>query len=253
MGENQWVRIGIKLSSDKYYPVAESTSEFASFLGCWRWSAPPTCFFGKNLISIKSIITLDLNPSSSCKIEANKQNLGAFFGCSFTRGQVSLKNRPAICGTLKAHKGVETRRNSHEVASTILRTSEDFRTLPPQKSRWWVSKLNLFLFTPIPPCSPPPPPRKTQKASLEPSLQAPGGATKEHTSNKPPVPLLFPGFPMWYTYLPTTRSPGNLHREAPSWTWTNGTCSPWPTRTRWEQGGRPGEQQLGWWFDVYCY
>ena len=26
--------IGIKLSSDKYYPVAESTSEFVSFLGC---------------------------------------------------------------------------------------------------------------------------------------------------------------------------------------------------------------------------
>ena len=141
---------------------------------------------------------------------------------------------------------VEIRRNSHEVTSTMVRTSQVFHTLEPQKSRSWLSKLNLFLFTPTPRFSPPPPPRKTQKASLEPSLQAPGGGTKEHTPNKPPVPMLFfPGFPRGKPTYPPPARRGKLHREAPSWTWTNGTCSPWPTRTRWEQGGRPGEQQLG--------
>lgn len=190
-----------------------------------------------------------------------KTNEHIFWVSFHQGGAVSLKNRPVqahqrgtfweTCGTAIGcdEQMVEIRRNSHEVTSTMVRTSQVFHTLEPQKSRSWLSKLNLFLFTPTPRFSPPPPPRKTQKTSLEPSLQAPGGATKEHTPNKPPVPMLFfPGFPCGIpTYLPTTSlSPAILlPREAPSWTWTNGTCSPWPTRTPWEQGGRPGEQQLG--------
>lgn len=109
------------------------------------------------------------------------------------------------------NKWSKSGRNSHEVTSTMVRTSQVFHTLEPQKSRSWLSKLNLFLFTPTPRFSPPPPPRKTQKTSLEPSSQAPGGATKEHTPNKPQFRCCSPGFPRG---IPTY--PPNGGREPPT-------------------------------------
>lgn len=175
---------------------------------------------------------------------------GHIFGVLFHQGAVSLKDRPVQahqrgtfwelvalhCNWLRWTNG----RNPSQFSWSNIYDGKNQPSFPHP----WTPKEQIMAFKNefLHPFHP----EKRQKTSLEPSFFRPQVVQQKNTHpTNPQFRCCSPGFPCGIPTYPPPAGRRKLPREAPSWTWTNGTCSPWPTRTRWEQGGRPGEQQLG--------
>lgn len=146
--------------------------------------------------------------------------MNTFFGCHSTRGR-SITKKPSRSGPPKGHilgnlwhcnwLRWTNGRNPSQFSWSNIYDGKNQPSFPhpwtPKEQIMAFKTEFIFVYTYTPLFSTPSAAKNTENI-FGTIFTGPRWCNKRTRTQQTPVPMLFPGLPMWYTYLPTKRWPG---------------------------------------------